>query len=257
MATQPNDQYAKIGDKYSDFKDTAPTGAPEQNTVFKHLGDVRGASVLDLACGHGYYTRLIKQAGAREVAGLDLAPIMIDLARKTEAEEPLGITYHVGDAVNLPPLGEFDVVSAVWLLNYTTSKDELTAMLRGVHRSLVPGGRFVACTVSPDFDPHGPELDAYGIRVVSDAQHGDRSAVTMDLIGANETMTITTSRWTHEAYAQCLQAAGFTSYDWYAPEIPEEAVQRFGEAFWNNYRSNPNTGFLVATRTADPELAAH
>ncbi|WP_158839413.1 class I SAM-dependent methyltransferase [Saccharothrix deserti] len=249
MTTQ-NDQYAKIGDKYTDFKDTAPLSGPEQYNVFKNLGELKDASVLDLACGHGHYTRLIKQAGAREVVGVDLSPVMVDLARKTEDEQPLGITYHVGDAVDLPTLGKFDLVSAVWLLNYATTKDELTAMLRGIHRNLVPGGRFVAVTVSPDFDPHGPELDAYGIRVVSETLFEDRGAVTMDLIGANETSTITTSRWTQEALAECLSAAGFTSYGWHVPEVPEESVQRFGDAFWNNYRSNPNTGFLVGTRTA-------
>ncbi|MCY0946169.1 class I SAM-dependent methyltransferase [Streptomyces antarcticus] len=256
MTSKQNDQYANIGDKYSDFKDTAPLGGPETNTVFKLLGELKGAKVLDLACGHGHYTRLIKQAGAQEVVGSDLSPVMIDLAKEAEAEQPLGITYHVGDASDLPTLGSFDVVSAVWLLNYATTKDELTAMLRGVHRNLAPGGRFVTVTVSPEFDPHGPELDAYGIQVVKDTPYEDRSAVTMDLLGANQTATITTSRWTAAAYAECLEAAGFASYDWRAPEIPEEYVQRFGDAFWNNYRSNPNTGFLVATRTADLEPGA-
>ena len=37
------------------------------------LGDLRGRSVLDLACGEGFYTRLIKKAGADRVVGVDLS----------------------------------------------------------------------------------------------------------------------------------------------------------------------------------------
>jgi SAM-dependent methyltransferase len=206
--------------------------------------------VLDLACGHGHYSRLIKRAGAAEVVGVDLSPVMVELARKTEREQPLGISYEVADAVRLPRLGAFDLVSAVWLLNYATTEDELTAMLRGIHDNLVPGGRFVAVAVWPDFDPHGPEWDAYGLRVVSETPAEHRGVLVTDLIGGTETSTITTSRWSHEAFARCLAAAGFTSYDWHKPEVPQESVARFGDAFWDNYRANPVPGLLVGVRTA-------
>ena len=31
------------------------------------------ATVLDLACGDGFYTRLLKEAGARELTGVDIS----------------------------------------------------------------------------------------------------------------------------------------------------------------------------------------
>ncbi|MFJ3817668.1 methyltransferase domain-containing protein [Streptomyces sp. NPDC090056] len=244
---EQQDQYAGIGDRYSDFKDTAPLAGPEQHNVLKHLGDLNGRRVLDLACGHGHYTRLIKAAGAAEAVGVDLSPVMVELARATERERPLGITYHVGDAVALPRLGAFDLVSAVWLLNYATTKAELTAMLRGIHDNLAPGGRFVALTVRPEFEPFGPKWDAYGLRVVSETPDGDRGILVTDLIGT-ETSTITTSRWSHGAFAECLAAAGFEDYAWAVPEVPAESVERFGDAFWDNYRANPIPGLLVGTR---------
>ncbi|MEU8544119.1 methyltransferase domain-containing protein [Streptomyces sp. NPDC048717] len=245
--SEQQDQYAEIGDRYSDFKDTAPLAGPEQHNVLKHLGDLTGRRVLDLACGHGHYTRLIKAAGAAEVVGSDLSPVMVELARKTEQEDRLGITYHVADAVALPKLGAFDLVSAVWLLNYATTKAELTAMLRGIHDNLVPGGKFVALAVWPEFRPFGPAWDDYGLRVVSETEAEDRGILVTDLIGT-ETSTITTSRWSHEAFAECLAAAGFESYTWEVPEVPAESVARFGDAFWDNYRANPIPGFLVGTR---------
>ncbi|MEU0247411.1 class I SAM-dependent methyltransferase [Streptomyces sp. NPDC006235] len=253
--TEQDDQYAEIGDRYSDFKDTAPLAGPEQYNVLKHLGDLTGARVLDLACGHGHYSRLIKAAGAAEVVGVDQSPVMVELARKSEQEQPQGITYHVGDAARLPRLGAFDLVSAVWLLNYATTKDELTAMLRGIHDNLVPGGRFVAVAVWPDFDPFGPKWDDYGLRVVSETPAEDRGILVTDLIGT-ETSTITTSRWSREAFAQCLAAAGFESYSWQVPEVPAESVARFGDSFWDNYRANPVPGFLIGTRPAQESAPA-
>ncbi|AEW97851.1 MULTISPECIES: class I SAM-dependent methyltransferase [Streptomycetaceae] len=250
------DQYAVIGDHYSDFKQTAPLALPEQHTVLTSLGDLRGLRVLDLACGHGHYTRLIKRAGAAEVVGVDLSPVMVDLARGAEAADPLGISYLVADAVDLPRLGGFDVVSAVWLLNYATTKDELTAMFRGIHRNLVPGGRFAALTVWPGFDANGPAWDAYGLRVVSETPDGDRGVLVTDLLAGDHTSTITTSRWSAEAVAECLRAAGFESSAWHGPRVPQEAVDRFGDAFWDDYRANPMPAVLTATRPAEPVGAA-
>jgi toxoflavin synthase len=42
-------------------------------------------SVLDLACGEGFYTRLLRQTGAGRVVGVDLSAGMIALARQEEA----------------------------------------------------------------------------------------------------------------------------------------------------------------------------
>ena len=70
----------------------------ERHTLLRLTGDVRGARTLDLACGEGHYTRLLRKLGADPVVGVDLSPAMIDLARAQEAADPLGIRYGVGDA---------------------------------------------------------------------------------------------------------------------------------------------------------------
>ena len=106
---------------------------------------------MDLACGFGFYTQLLKQHGAAQVLGVDISPEMIRLAQQQEQAEPLGITYRVGDAVALPQLGPFDLVTAFHLLNYATSKDQLRGMFRSVYANLVAGGRFVAYTINPAF----------------------------------------------------------------------------------------------------------
>jgi len=57
--------------------------------------------VLDLACGFGFYTRLLKQHGAAEVIGIDISPEMVRLGREQERTEPLGVTYEIHDATSL------------------------------------------------------------------------------------------------------------------------------------------------------------
>src|SRR2546426_8483615 len=110
-------QYDHIGSKYDEYAQTATLKRAESYTFFRMVGALAGQRVLDLACGFGFYTRLLKQRGAAQVVGVDISPEMIRLAQQEQAE-PLGITYQVGDAAALPQLGRFDLVTAVYLLNY-------------------------------------------------------------------------------------------------------------------------------------------
>ena len=73
-------QYDAIAAAYQDSKQLPFRKYIEAHSLFEILGDIRGATVLDLACGDGFYTRKIKQAGALEVTGVDLSAEMIKLA---------------------------------------------------------------------------------------------------------------------------------------------------------------------------------
>ena len=128
--TEQGAQYDHIGSKYDEYARTATLKRAESYTFFRMVGTLDGQRVLDLACGFGFYTRLLKQRGAAQVVGVDISPEMIRLARQQEQAEPLGITYQVGDAVALPRLGHFDLVTAVNLLNYAESKDQMLSMCR-------------------------------------------------------------------------------------------------------------------------------
>ena len=146
-------QYDHIGSKYDEYARTATLKRAESYTFFRMVGDLADKCVLDLACGFGFYTRLLKQRGAAQVIGVDISPEMVRLACAKEQDEPTGVEYRVGDAIHLPVLGRFDLVTAVYLLNYATSKDQMLDMCRSAYDNLVAGGRFVALHSQPGIHP--------------------------------------------------------------------------------------------------------
>ena len=69
--------YDRIAREYQESKRLPFRSALEAYTLLQLLGDVQGATVYDLACGDGFYTRQIKQAGATNVTGVDISSEMI------------------------------------------------------------------------------------------------------------------------------------------------------------------------------------
>jgi hypothetical protein len=164
--TEPDALYDHIGSKYDEYARTATLKSAERYTFFRMGGALEGKRVMDVA-GFGFYTRLLKQRGAAQAVGVDISPEMIRLADRRERAEPLGVTYQVGDAVTLPMLGPLDLVTAVHVLTYATSKDQLLRMFRSVFANLVAGGRFIAYTNNPAFALSKPNSTKYGITVLS------------------------------------------------------------------------------------------
>lgn len=69
-----------------------------------------GDRVLDVACGTGNVSLPAARAGA-EVTGIDIAPNLLEQARKRAAAEDLKVRFDDGDAEDLPYRdGEFDIV---------------------------------------------------------------------------------------------------------------------------------------------------
>src|SRR6185369_10959043 len=101
----------------------------EAFTLMELVGNPTGKAVLDVACGEGFYTRLIRQRGAARVVGVDLSKGMVELARKQETAHRLGIEYVQGDAMALDMPEQFDVVVAAYLLNYARDRDRKSTRL--------------------------------------------------------------------------------------------------------------------------------
>ena len=160
------------------------------------IGPLTGQTVLDVACGDGFYTRLLRQQGARKVTGVDLSERMIELARQQESKNLQGIDFLVGDARHLALPDRYDLVVAAYLLNYAQNRDELRAMCNGIAGCLKPGGRFVTVNGNPALDfPNAPSYRKYGFEtsVVGKWQEGCRSNGPFTWKTAPSPLRITTS----------------------------------------------------------------
>ncbi|MFE5736190.1 class I SAM-dependent methyltransferase [Streptomyces celluloflavus] len=96
----------------------------ESFSVFRALGDLSGAQVLDIGCGTGSYSREMKRCGDARVVGYDISEGVLAVARQAEAEEPLGIEY----VTSPPDAGTVGIALAVYVLPY--AEDSLERALR-------------------------------------------------------------------------------------------------------------------------------
>lgn len=104
-----------------------------------------GQRVLDVGCGTGAATRYAaeKVGTTGRVAGLDVNPGMIDVAKSLPPVSGVPIVWIEKSAYELPFAdGEFDVVLSAQVLQFLT--DRPLAMSQ-MHRVLAPGGR-VCCS---------------------------------------------------------------------------------------------------------------
>jgi trans-aconitate methyltransferase len=99
-----------------------------------------GEQILDLGCGDGALTEQLAATGAI-VTGVDASPAMLAAARPRTARN---LTFEQHDATALPYRQQFDAVFSNAALHWITGIAGQQATLAGVHRSLSPGGRFVA-----------------------------------------------------------------------------------------------------------------
>lgn len=102
--------------------------------VFALLDPRPGERILDLGCGAGALTERIAATGA-EVVGVDASPEMVEAAGQR------GLDARVASAYELPFDDEFDAVFSNAAMHWMLDAD---SVLRNVHRSLRPGGRFAA-----------------------------------------------------------------------------------------------------------------
>ncbi len=128
--------------------------------VLLHLaGTVEGRDVLDVACGHGRYSRELARRGGH-VIGVDISTALIDAANVAEREHPLGVRYLCADVTSGSGLvaGRFDLVVCGFGLS---DIDDLDGALTTVARCLRPGGRFVFSILHPCFPGAGEVSGAW------------------------------------------------------------------------------------------------
>ncbi|GBD40402.1 hypothetical protein HRbin38_00258 [bacterium HR38] len=115
------------------------------------LGLQPGAKILDLACGPGRFAIPLAKRGFR-VVGLDSCDVYLEQARAKAQEQGLQIEFVGGDMRAIPFENEFDAVINVFTSfgYFERDKDHLQ-VLKEVHKSLKPGGRFLLELINRDW----------------------------------------------------------------------------------------------------------
>ncbi len=105
-----------------------------------------GSRLLDVACGTGNVSLPAARAGA-SVTGVDIAPNLLEQARKRAAAEHLNIRFDEGDAEDLPYAdGEFDIVVTMFGAMFAPRPERTAAELIRVCR---PGGLIAMANWTP------------------------------------------------------------------------------------------------------------
>jgi ubiquinone/menaquinone biosynthesis C-methylase UbiE len=96
---------------------------------------VKGRNVVDIACGLGYGSRLLKDNGAKTVIGIDLCEKAVAYARSQHSRD--GVTFTVGDATRIPLRdSSVDVIMSFETIEHVSNTIELLAeFLRVLRRA--------------------------------------------------------------------------------------------------------------------------
>lgn len=228
--------YDKFAKQYKASKHLPFREYIEWYSYNKMLGDISQKSVLDLACGEGFYSRRLKRKGAGKVVGVDISAEMIRLAREQEQHHPLGIDYLLGDALTLGSIGKFDLVVASYLLNYAQTKAQLLKMFQTIADNLKSGARFVSINNNPDQPPESfPICKKYGFTKSISGPLKEGAAITYEFFRSGQKFRFDNyylSRSTHERAAK---QAGLSSIQWHKMEVSPLGLKIFGPEFWQDF----------------------
>ena len=130
------------------YERVTDTLADAHDMVVGRIAAQPGERWLDLATGTGAVARKAAQAGA-QVTGIDLAPVLIETAKREAAEAGLDIDFRVGDCENLEGIdtASFDIVTSTCGVMFAPNHEATASELARVVR---PGGRLAMVNWTPE-----------------------------------------------------------------------------------------------------------
>jgi toxoflavin synthase len=236
--------YDDIADEYQRSKEAPWRLHVEVPSFMGLVGPIGGRSVLDLACGEGFYTRRLKDAGASRVVGVDSSPAMVSLAQKSDAANREPIEYHCLDVQNLDLGEQFDLVTAAYLLNYAADEGQLTEFCQVVARHLRPGGRFVGINAHPE-PPRG-DYRRYGFDVIVPDELCNGSPITFRNFQDGSSFDVTVYHLDRAAHDRSFAAAGLEPPRWLDPQVSAEGAASADSGFWDTFLQHPPVALFEA-----------
>jgi len=183
---------------------TNPIPVMEEPALRRHIGDVRGLTVLDLGCGDAAIARDLLAAGCAGYLGVDSALPMVALAGERLRPYPTAEIRHGTIEQFIAPAGSVDLIISRLAMNYVR---DLAPVLRSCHTALASGGRLVFSVPHPILTCNDGNQNPGGRRTTWLVDHyftpGPR-------LRAWHGSTVTWYHRTVEDQVSALLAAGFT-----------------------------------------------
>ncbi|PHM69135.1 class I SAM-dependent DNA methyltransferase [Xenorhabdus kozodoii] len=231
------ENYDAIGEHYEQFSNTVAQRKSELHDILNMVGDIHGKSVLDLACGYGYFGRELHQRGASKVVGVDISEKMIGLAKAKSKQCGDDIEFYVQNVCEMKSLGKFDIIIAAFLFHYAQSTDELETMFQAAANHLKPSGRLIAYMASPDYRLENGNCDNYGFTILSEEPWKNGFRYQAEFL-TTPPSPFTFYRWSRESYEIAIKKAGLDRFDWQKPTVLENDLKRYPQGFWDIYLQN-------------------
>lgn len=198
-----SDEYDQIAVKYQEATKRPSRKYILEPSFVKFLGDLSRKRVLDLACGEGYSSRLSLSLGAREVVGVDISAEEIRMAKEIGNPSNKGnLEYFVEDAAGeMGDYGKFDVVTAIMLINYCSSRELIDKILKNVKKYLKNGGRFITTLPNWDFDKY---FEGYGVKMLKEGEEEGSKINTMlyNFETGEDLCSFTKYYWARRTYSE-------------------------------------------------------
>jgi toxoflavin synthase len=110
-------------------------------------------------------------------------------------------------------------------------------MFRSAYDNLVPGGRFVAYTINPDFTLSKPNNTKYGVTILRETLEADRYVCEAEFVTHPPT-PFSYYRWSQATYESAIKEAGFRAFAWHPSEVAPGDIAHYGEAYWHDFHDN-------------------
>lgn len=142
----------------------------------------KNAGILEIACGPGNITKyLLTKRPDLKIFGIDLAPNMIELAKKNNPEAE----FRVMDCRDIARLDKkYDGVMCGFALPYL-SKEESVQLIGHVAGLLKPGGIFYLSTMEDDYGKSGFRQSSKGDRMYIHYHQADYLTDALQVNGFN------------------------------------------------------------------------
>lgn len=180
-------------------------------------GDLRGIFATDFGCGAGASSRMLIDAGADFVLGIDVSDEMLQLAKDAATQYRDGcMAFSYGDIFKPSSLEKFPLATAVLSMHNAQTRQELYLFFANVARALTLQGVFIAVLIDPDnpIKPYFPGTMCESRWLDKPWQEGSR--IESDLYGAdgNKITSVIDYYWTRQTHKQLMRYYNLVDIQW-------------------------------------------